>query len=56
VGASGVPVRFLCPPEIGLIELRCARHHEHAPALTHQGLSVEEREETTPPLNLAGVR
>jgi hypothetical protein len=26
VGTSGVPVRFFCPPEIALIELRCARH------------------------------
>ena len=26
VGSSGLPVRFLCPPEIGLIELRCPRH------------------------------
>jgi hypothetical protein len=26
VGTSGVPVRFFCPPEIGVIELRCSRH------------------------------
>jgi predicted MPP superfamily phosphohydrolase len=26
VGTSGVAVRFFCPPEIGLIELRCTRH------------------------------
>ena len=26
VGSSGLPVRFFCPPEIGLIELRCSRH------------------------------
>jgi uncharacterized protein len=26
VGTSGVPVRFWCPPEIGLIELHCPRH------------------------------
>jgi predicted MPP superfamily phosphohydrolase len=26
VGTSGVPVRFFCPPEIGLIELWCTRH------------------------------
>jgi hypothetical protein len=25
VGCSGVPVRFFCPPEIGLIELHCTR-------------------------------
>ena len=28
VGTSGVPVRFFCPPEIALIELRCARHQD----------------------------
>lgn len=27
VGSSCVPVRFNCPPEIGLIELRCSRRH-----------------------------
>jgi predicted MPP superfamily phosphohydrolase len=26
VGTSLLPVRFLCAPEIGLIELRCPRH------------------------------
>lgn len=26
VGTSGVPVRFFCRPEIGLIELHCPRH------------------------------
>ena len=26
VGTSGVPVRFFCRPEVGLIELRCSRH------------------------------
>ena len=43
VGASGVPVRFFCPPEIGLVELRCTRHHEHASALVHHGPRVEKR-------------
>ena len=33
VGSSGLPVRFLCPPEIGLIELRCA--HIHTPETYH---------------------
>jgi predicted MPP superfamily phosphohydrolase len=28
VGTSGVPVRFFCPPEIALIELRCSRHRD----------------------------
>jgi predicted MPP superfamily phosphohydrolase len=29
VGVSIVPLRFFCPPEIGLIELRCTRPHPH---------------------------
>lgn len=29
VGVSMVPVRFNCPPEIGLIELRCTQPHAH---------------------------
>lgn len=28
VGTSGVPVRFFCPPELALIELRCSRHRD----------------------------
>jgi predicted MPP superfamily phosphohydrolase len=56
VGTSGVPVRFFCPPEIGLIELRCARHHENAPTLAHGGPSADEREETGRPPSLVGVR
>jgi uncharacterized protein len=56
VGASGVPVRFFCPPEIGLIELRCVRHHEYAPALPHDGLRAPEPEETAYSLSLAGSR
>jgi predicted MPP superfamily phosphohydrolase len=55
VGTSGVPVRFFCPPEIGLIELRCARHHEHAPAFTHDQLSVNKRQDIAHPPSLAGV-
>jgi len=35
VGVSIVPVRFFCPPEIGLIELRCTRPHAHPSALGH---------------------
>ena len=31
VGTSGVPVRFFCPPEIGLIELCCPRHSANSP-------------------------
>jgi predicted MPP superfamily phosphohydrolase len=26
IGSAGIPVRFFCPPEIGLIELRCSHH------------------------------
>ena len=37
VGVSVVPVRFLCPPEIVLIELRCTRSHAHP-----SGLAFEE--------------
>jgi uncharacterized protein len=55
VGTSGVPVRFFCPPEIGLIELRCARHHEHALGETHHGLSAHGQEEITHSRSLAGV-
>ncbi|HSF30247.1 MAG TPA: metallophosphoesterase [Candidatus Tectomicrobia bacterium] len=56
VGTSGVPVRFFCPPEIGLIELRCARHHEHAGALPDNALSAPGPEETPCSLSLAGLR
>jgi predicted MPP superfamily phosphohydrolase len=34
VGTSGLPVRFFCRPEIGLIELRCPRHAQDHPACT----------------------
>ena len=33
VGVSVVPVRFFCPPEIVVIELRCTRQHAHPSAL-----------------------
>jgi predicted MPP superfamily phosphohydrolase len=56
VGASGVPVRFFCPPEIGLIELRCARHHEHATSPAHDGLCVAEHEETARSVSIAELR
>lgn len=39
VGVSMVPVRFFCPPEIGLIELRCTRPHAHP---SKEGLSAED--------------
>jgi uncharacterized protein len=56
VGTSGVPVRFFCPPEIGLVELRCARHHRHASALAHHGSNAAERPEIVSSPSLAGVR
>jgi predicted MPP superfamily phosphohydrolase len=56
VGTSGVPVRFFCPPEIGLVELRCARHGEHAPAFAHHRLRAAERQAMAHAPSLAGVR
>jgi predicted MPP superfamily phosphohydrolase len=56
VGTSGVPVRFFCPPEIGLVELRCARHSEYAPALARQRLNADERQAIAYAPSLAGVR
>lgn len=38
VGTSGVPVRFFCPPEIALIELRCSRH-QNCPSSLETALS-----------------
>jgi len=55
VGTSGVPVRFFCPPEVGLVELRCPRHREQAPALAHHPLGADKRRETAPAPSLAGV-
>jgi uncharacterized protein len=56
VGTSGVPVRFFCPPEIGLVELRCARQHDHASAIAHHGPSAEKRSAFVHSPCLAGVR
>jgi uncharacterized protein len=56
VGTSGVPVRFFCPPEIGLIELCCARHHGQASALVHPGRNAAKRPQILPSPSLAGVR
>jgi len=36
VGVSVVPVRFFCPPEIVLIELRCTRPHTHPSTLAFE--------------------
>jgi predicted MPP superfamily phosphohydrolase len=54
VGTSGVPVRFFCPPEIGLVELRCARHQGQA--LAHDGPHAVERRAIVPPRRLAVMR
>ncbi len=54
VGTSGVPVRFFCPPEIGVVELRCARHQGHA--FAHHGPNAVERPAIVPPPSLAVVR
>jgi uncharacterized protein len=56
VGASGVPVRFFCPPEIGLIELCCARHRHSGDVLAHDGLRVDAQEEVGYSLSAAGDR
>jgi predicted MPP superfamily phosphohydrolase len=57
VGTSGVPVRFLCPPEIGLLELRCARHVTNATKMACHGFSMTERKgERACSMRLTGVR
>jgi predicted MPP superfamily phosphohydrolase len=57
VGTSGLSVRFFCPPEIGLIELRCARHATNASRLTHHGFTKAEwKGETARSVQLTGVR
>jgi predicted MPP superfamily phosphohydrolase len=57
VGTSGVPVRFFCPPEIGLIELRCARHVTNASELTRHGFpKAGQKEEPACSVRLTGVR
>jgi predicted MPP superfamily phosphohydrolase len=45
VGTSGVPVRFFCPPEIGLIELRCAQHYASPSVNSSTGRMARERGE-----------
>lgn len=56
VGTSGVPVRFFCPPEIGLIELCCARHYASPPMHTRHGHMAGERQEAADCQSLAAVR
>jgi uncharacterized protein len=55
VGTSGVPVRFFCPPEIGLVELRCARHQGQASVVADHGPNAAEGPEIVPSPSLAGV-
>jgi len=56
VGTSGVPVRFFCPPEIGLLELRCVRHAKNAAKMTQHGFTrAEWREEAACSGQLTGV-
>jgi predicted MPP superfamily phosphohydrolase len=52
VGTSGVPVRFLCPPEIGLIELYCTRHYARPPMNAHGGRVPSVQEEADRCLSL----
>jgi uncharacterized protein len=49
VGTSGVPVRFFCRPEIGLIELRCPRHAQDHPACTSSAPTASRPEVALPP-------
>jgi predicted MPP superfamily phosphohydrolase len=56
VGASGVPVRFFCPPEIGLIELRCSRHVTGTFSGAQQATSPVIRQEPGALPTLAEVR
>jgi predicted MPP superfamily phosphohydrolase len=44
VGTSGVPVRFFCPPELALIELRCSRHQDCQTILMETPWSVIREE------------
>lgn len=41
IGCSMLPVRFRCPPEIGLIELRCGRHRMSRDCCTRLADEVE---------------
>ena len=56
VGTSGVPVRFLCPPEIGLIELYCPRHYARPALNAHCGrvASAQKEADRCPSLTTMG--
>jgi len=56
VGTSGVPVRFFCPPELGLIELCCTRHSVNPPTRLGNGNRAVERGQVVNVADLAVVR
>jgi uncharacterized protein len=56
VGTSGVPVRFFCPPEIGIIELRCTRHVTGAPSSAQHTTRPAVHQEVPAFQTLAEVR
>jgi predicted MPP superfamily phosphohydrolase len=56
VGTSGVPVRFFCRPEIGLIELRCSRHTQGQPTCAHSAPTASVPEAARRFHTLAGIR
>jgi uncharacterized protein len=55
VGTSGVPVRFFCRPEIGLIELRCPRHDQGQPTCAHSAPTASVPEVAGHCPTLAGI-
>jgi uncharacterized protein len=55
VGTSGVPVRFFCRPEIGIIELRCAHHNQGQLTCAHSAVTASVPEARRFP-TLAGIR
>jgi predicted MPP superfamily phosphohydrolase len=55
VGTSGVPVRFFCRPEIGLIELRCPRHSQGQPTCAHSAPTASVPEAAGRCPTLAGI-
>jgi predicted MPP superfamily phosphohydrolase len=56
IGCSLLPVRFRCPPEIGLIELRCSRHSmgEGCCARAADGLRESGGQEKNPAIKKDG--
>ena len=56
VGTSGVPVRFFCRPEIGLIELRCRRHIQGQLTCAHNVPTASVPEAARRFHTVAGIR